>query len=58
MQIHKHATKEQKLKENLIQIQTWLSELYYRIIKYGPAHKTTSGKTQFYRYQMNRWESI
>jgi hypothetical protein len=45
MQIHKHATKEQKLKENLIQIQTWLSELYYRIIKYGPAHKTTSGKT-------------
>jgi hypothetical protein len=49
MQIHKHATREQKLKEKLIQMQTWLSELHYRIIKYGPAHKTTSGDIYVYR---------
>ncbi|CAF3049511.1 unnamed protein product [Rotaria sp. Silwood2] len=29
IQIHKQTTREQKLKDKLIQIQTWLSELHY-----------------------------
>ena len=46
LSIHKHATREQKLKEELAQMQTWLNELISRMIKYGAAHKpTTTSKT-------------
>jgi hypothetical protein len=41
MQIHKQATREQKLKDKLIHMQTWLNELHYRMAKYRPALKTT-----------------
>lgn len=47
MQIHKHALREQKLKEELAQMQVWLNELYYRMIKYGAAHKTTTSNEHF-----------
>ncbi|CAF1139632.1 unnamed protein product [Adineta steineri] len=61
MQIHKHATKEQKLKEKLSQMQTWLNELYYRMIKYGSAHKTNSVQkrlTSSYRQRLNRYRDL
>ena len=44
MQIHKQATREQKLKDKLTDMQTWLSELHYRLAKYKPAFKITPGK--------------
>ncbi len=43
IQIHKQATREQKLKDELIHMQTWLNELHYRMAKYRPALKTTQG---------------
>lgn len=43
-QIHKQATREQKLKEKLIHMQTWLSDLHYRVVKYKPSIKITSSE--------------
>ena len=42
-QIHKEATREQKLKEKLIHMQSWLNELHYRMTKYRPALKISTG---------------
>jgi hypothetical protein len=44
-QIHKQATREQKLKDKLVHMQTWLNELHYRMAKYRPALKTTPGRS-------------
>ena len=45
MQIHKQATREQKLKDKLVHMETWLSELHYRMAKYRPALRTTQRKS-------------
>ncbi|CAF1514427.1 unnamed protein product, partial [Adineta ricciae] len=61
LQIHKHATREQKLKEKLTQMQTWIDELYYRMIKYGVAHKTTTVRhrlTSSYRQRLSRYREL
>jgi hypothetical protein len=42
LSIDKHATREQKVKEELAAMQTWLNELISRMIKYGAAHKPTT----------------
>ena len=44
-QIHKQATREQKLKEKLIHMQTWLNDLHYRMAKYRPPIRTTQRKS-------------
>lgn len=44
-QIHKQATREQKLKEKLIHMQTWLNDLHYRMAKYRPPIRTTQSKS-------------
>ncbi len=46
-QIHKQATREQKLKDKLVHMQTWLSDLHYRMAKYRPALKISPRKFQF-----------
>ncbi|UJR29306.1 hypothetical protein I4U23_010520 [Adineta vaga] len=61
LQIHKHAMREQKLKEKLAQMQTWINELYYRMIKYGSAHKTTTIQnrlTSSYRQRLSRYREL
>jgi hypothetical protein len=45
LSIDKDATREQKLKEELAAMQTWLNELISRMIKYGAAHKPTTTTT-------------
>lgn len=50
-QIHKQATREQKLKDKLTHMQTWLSELHYRMAKYRPPLKITSSMIIFLFYK-------
>jgi hypothetical protein len=52
MQIHKQATREQKLKDKLVHMQTWLSELHYRMAKYRPALRTTQRKTHLVAFEL------
>ncbi len=47
-QIHKEATREQKLKDKLIHMQTWLNELHYRMAKYKPPIKISPSIFYFY----------
>ncbi|CAF3637968.1 unnamed protein product, partial [Rotaria sp. Silwood2] len=49
IQIHKQATREQKLKDKLMNMQTWLSELHYRMAKYKPPLKITTGNYFFFK---------
>ena len=44
IEIHKQATREQKLKDKLSHMQTWINELHYRMTKYFPPLKIKSSK--------------
>jgi hypothetical protein len=49
-QIHKQATREQKLKDKLVHMQTWLSELHYRMAKYRPPLRIAPCNINFHRF--------
>ncbi|CAF3428145.1 unnamed protein product [Rotaria socialis] len=61
IQIHKQATREQKLKDKLMHMQTWLSELHYRMAKYRPPLKIATVRnrlTSSYRQRLSRYREI
>ncbi|CAF4673634.1 unnamed protein product, partial [Rotaria sp. Silwood2] len=61
IQIHKQATREQKLKDKLMNMQTWLSELHYRMAKYKPPLKITTVRnriTSSYRQRLSRYREL
>ncbi|CAF4982781.1 unnamed protein product, partial [Rotaria sp. Silwood1] len=61
IQIHKQATREQKLKDKLMHMQTWLSELHYRMAKYKPPLKITTVRnriTSSYRQRLSRYREL
>ncbi|CAF1165003.1 unnamed protein product, partial [Didymodactylos carnosus] len=59
--IHKQATREQKLKDKLSYLQTWLNELQYRMARYRPSLRTTPVHrrlTSSYRQRLNRYREL